>query len=117
MELQDLKADIFYAAETFRLKEGTQLQILNLSLKEWHGQKEGTYSYIPEAYLRSANPKFLLAKRRKKIRWILLKVHTVGAQSIARLCQNLVNCRGNIFAHRRRRKLRFFLFKRSSAGE
>ena len=36
---------------------------------------------------------------------------TVGAQSIALLCQNLVNCRRNIWAHRRRRKLRFFLLK------
>ncbi len=43
--------------------------------------------------------------------------YTVGAQSTARLCRNLVNCRGNISAHRRRRKLRFFLFERSSAGE
>ena len=38
---------------------------------------------------------------------------TVGAQSIARLCQNLINCRRNIWAHKRRRKLRFFLFERS----
>jgi hypothetical protein len=45
------------------------------------------------------------------------KVHTLGAQSIAHVRQNLVNCRGNISAHRRRRKLRFFLFERSSAGE
>jgi hypothetical protein len=37
---------------------------------------------------------------------------TVGAQSIARLCQNLVNCRGNISAHRRRRKLRFFFIRK-----
>ncbi len=42
---------------------------------------------------------------------------TVGAQSIAHVRQNLVNCRGNISAHRRRRKLRFFLFERSSARE
>ncbi len=42
---------------------------------------------------------------------------TVGAQSIAHVRQNLVKCRRNISAHRRRRKLRFFLFKRSSAGE
>ncbi len=42
---------------------------------------------------------------------------TVGAQSIARLCQNLVNWRRNIWAHRRRRKLRFFLFEKSWAGE
>ncbi len=40
-------------------------------------------------------------------------VPTVGAQSIARLCQNLINCRRNIWAHKRRRKLRFFLFERS----
>jgi len=33
---------------------------------------------------------------------------TVGAQSIARLCQNLINCRRNICAHKRHRKLRFF---------
>ncbi len=46
-----------------------------------------------------------------------LLVCTVGAQSIARLCQNLVNCRRNIWAHRRRRKLRFFLFERSWAGK
>jgi hypothetical protein len=42
---------------------------------------------------------------------------TVGAQSIACLCQNLVNWRRNIWAHRRRRKLRFFLFEKSWAGE
>jgi hypothetical protein len=36
---------------------------------------------------------------------------TVGAHSIARVCQNLVNCRSNISAHRRRRKLRFFYLK------
>ena len=36
---------------------------------------------------------------------------TVGAQSIARLCQNLVNCRGNISAHRRRRSCGFFYSK------
>ncbi len=44
----------------------------------------------------------------------LVLTYTVGAQSIARLCQNLVNYRGNLSAHRRRRKLRFFLFDRSS---
>ncbi len=42
---------------------------------------------------------------------------TVGAQSIARLYQNLVNCRRNISAYRRPRKLRFFLIERSLAGE
>jgi hypothetical protein len=35
----------------------------------------------------------------------------VGAQSIAHVRQNLVNCQGNISAHRRRRKLRFFYSK------
>ncbi len=45
------------------------------------------------------------------------KHFTVGAQSIARVCQNLVNCRSNISAYRRRRKLRFFLFERFWAGE
>ncbi len=40
---------------------------------------------------------------------------TAGAQSIARLCQNLINCRRNIWAHRKRRKLRFFLLERSWA--
>jgi hypothetical protein len=34
----------------------------------------------------------------------------VGAQSIAHVRQNLANCRGNNSAHRRRRKLLFFLF-------
>ncbi len=43
--------------------------------------------------------------------------YTVGAHSIARLCQNLVNCRRNIWAHRRRKKLLFFLFEKSWAGE
>ncbi len=38
---------------------------------------------------------------------------TVGAQSIVHVRRNLVNCRVNISAHRRRRKLRFFLFERS----
>jgi hypothetical protein len=49
--------------------------------------------------------------------WIPVLYNTVGAQSIARLCQNLINCRRNIWAHRRRRKLRFFLFERSWTGE
>ncbi len=47
-------------------------------------------------------------------------VSTVGAQSIARLCQKLVNCWRNIWAHRGRRKLRFFMIflsERSWAGE
>jgi hypothetical protein len=48
-----------------------------------------------------------------------LKSHkfTVGAQSTARVCQNLENCRRNISAHRRYEKLRFFLFERTWAGE
>jgi hypothetical protein len=35
----------------------------------------------------------------------------VAAQSIALVCQNLENCRRNISAHRRRKKLRFFYSK------
>ncbi len=49
--------------------------------------------------------------------YLFISVPTVGAQSIARLCQNLIKCRRNIWAHRRRRKLRFFLFERSWAGD
>jgi hypothetical protein len=39
---------------------------------------------------------------------IWTKSITAGAQSIAPVRQNLVKCRGNISAHRRRRELRFF---------
>jgi hypothetical protein len=42
---------------------------------------------------------------------------TVGAQSIASVRQNLVNCRRNISAHRTCRELRFFLFGRTWAGK
>jgi hypothetical protein len=48
-----------------------------------------------------------------------LFIITVGAKStwIKRVCQNLVNCRRNISAQRRRRELQFSLFGRSWAGE
>jgi len=42
---------------------------------------------------------------------------TVGAQRISRVFQNLVSCRRNCSAYRRRRKLRFFLFERTWALE
>jgi hypothetical protein len=45
-----------------------------------------------------------------------LKWFTVGAQSIARLCQNLVNYRRNTSVHRRRRKLRFFFIRKCLGG-
>jgi hypothetical protein len=54
----------------------------------------------------------LCSSCRVKVERNILKA-TVGAQSIARLCQNLINFRRNIGAHKRRRKLRFFLFERS----
>ncbi len=37
---------------------------------------------------------------------------TVGAQSIPRVCQNLINCRRNISAHRRCRELRIYLIRK-----
>jgi hypothetical protein len=43
---------------------------------------------------------------------LLFTYHTVGAQSKAHVRQNLVNCRGNITGHRRRRKLRFFFIRK-----
>ncbi len=51
--------------------------------------------------------------------YVDLKWHkfTVGAQITAHVCQNLKNCRRNISAHRRRKKLRFFLFERTWASE
>jgi hypothetical protein len=42
-------------------------------------------------------------------------IFTVGAQGLARVCQNLIICRRNISAHRKRRKLRFFLVGRTWA--
>ncbi len=50
--------------------------------------------------------------------WCFFKtIFKVGTQSIARLRQNLVNCRRNISAYRRPRNLRGFLFERYLAGE
>ena len=71
---------------------------------------------------------FLKNKREKekKIKVVRLKFaivcekafgDTVGAQSIAPVRQNLVNCRRNISAHRTCRELRFFLFGRTWAGK
>jgi hypothetical protein len=36
----------------------------------------------------------------------------VGSQNIAHVCQNLENCRRNISAHRRHKKLRFFFYSK-----
>jgi hypothetical protein len=49
--------------------------------------------------------------------YISQTVHTVGAQSIAHVHQNLLNCRWNISAHKRHRDLRSLLFGRTWAGK
>ncbi len=51
------------------------------------------------------------------IHWFKISHIRSGHKKYSHMCQNFVNCRRNISAHRRSIKLRFILFKRSWAGE
>ncbi len=88
--------------------------------KRCHNLKYGTLNSIP--VLKFCGKKYSLSTFSYAWHWYRsrsgkMMYCTVGEQSIARLCQNLLNCRRNISAYRRPRKLRFFLIERSLAGE